>query len=224
MLAFLLYNLGYGESILSAPLVNCHTVLSLHWLPASYPLCFQGCEISPRVTLMLVFCQCYFLWDTIILFFITNFYIYVGKFDSPGCVSTVSWTQAIFPWSAASCITPFTFYSNFTFSVILLICCIFISVGQGPLSTIHFMVKVTEFMTGRQITQLHNLLPVHKQDNRWPITQTLRSDMIDHWSWCAPVHLCSELWAEGLEAVGTLCNHSQLIYHDNWDFFFFAIQ
>ena len=57
MLSFLLlYKLEFGDSIFSICSVNCHTVLSLHWLPASFPFCFQCCEISPAAAKSLQLC------------------------------------------------------------------------------------------------------------------------------------------------------------------------
>ena len=144
---------------------------------------------------------------------------------SAGCRSRVSSLVALltFPCSAISSRTSFCSTQIPLLALsLLLLCYIFIFVGQCPLSVIYFCKILCRFITGRQeVRQPQASLSECELNNRCTVTnhQGLWKKRHDgSLTLMLICYLCSDLWTEELEGeISILCNYSQLIYHSNWN-------
>lgn len=128
MLAFFLwYNFRSEQASFLCLGGLSYPFLSSDQLPTFYPLHFESHALSVRVPFTWSLCQSHFFWDILILFVMTSSLSSFMPLSSrllisSGCMSGVTWMAGmlIFPLSAVSSGTPFTFCSNFISGVITL--------------------------------------------------------------------------------------------------------
>lgn len=107
-------------------------------------------------------------------------------------ISRVSWTAAvsIFLKLALCSISTFKFHlQRYHF---LILCGIFIFIGQFPLSVFFCFYKMIHYQETEKL-QIHALLSVHEPNNRCEVTnhqQNLKKrGVVSHWLWCSSVFM-----------------------------------